>query len=64
MLSQDRKMNSTLNHCTYFLCYRKFFSQDTTLQKGQKIRALILVEKPKLIERWQSCMNENDEMTK
>ena len=46
MLSQDRKMNSTLNHCTYFLCYRK--EQDTALQTGQKIRTLILVEKPKV----------------
>ena len=33
-------------------------------QKGQKIRTLILAEKPKLIEKWQPCMNENDEMTK
>ena len=33
-------------------------------QKGQKIRTLILAEKPKLIEKWQPCMNENDEMAK
>ena len=35
-----------------------------TFQKGQKIRTLILTEKPKLIEKWQPCMNEKDEMTK
>ena len=27
ILLQDRKMNSNLNHCNYFLCYCKFFNR-------------------------------------
>ena len=61
-------MNSNLNNCKYFFYYCKFFNwilhSRREVLEGTKTRTMISAEKPKLNEKWQPCMNKNDEMTK